>query len=287
MRSEPTLDEQLSALTPKALDAFSGIVIEGARHALADTANPLRLNFFSTAMRILFEHLMATLAPDEQVMQCPWFVAEKEDGMPTRRQRITFAIQGGLADVFVKDSLAIDVDPFRRRLIQAVDNLSRHVHSRRDTVTLDVAQQDTAARAAVEALGTFLEAYHQCRSTILDAIQEQLNDAAVNALISETIMEVDELASHHSLDEVDVDHTSVKAIGPSSILYRVEGSISVTLQWGSNSDLRRGDGIEVDHSFRFHCDLEVPLDDPWDLSLAETLYAVDTGKWRDALTSDE
>ncbi len=91
------------------------------------------------------------------------------------------------------------------------------------------------------------------------------------------------LASHHSLNEVDVDHTSVKAIGPSSVLYRVEGSISVTLQWGSNS----GDGIEVDHSFRFHCDLEVPLDDPWALSLAETLYAVDTGKWRDAMTSDE
>jgi len=96
-----------------------------------------------------------------------------------------------------------------------------------------------------------------------------------------SFMEVDELATHHSLDEVYVHQTSVKAIGPNSIIYRAEGSISLILQWGSNSDVRRGDGVEVGQSFPFHCDIEVPLDDPWDLSLAETVYSVDTSNWRD------
>jgi Predicted pPIWI-associating nuclease len=94
-------------------------------------------------------------------------------------------------------------------------------------------------------------------------------------------MEVDDLASHWSLDEVYVDQTSVKVIGPNSITYRAEGSIDVTLQWGSNSDVRRGDGIEMGQSFPFHCDVEVSLIDPWDLTLAEVVYHVDTSKWRD------
>jgi hypothetical protein len=72
-----TLDDQLSALLPKAIDPFSRSAIEGAQHALVDTANPLRLNFFCTAMRILFEHMIGTLAPVDQVIKTEWFVAER------------------------------------------------------------------------------------------------------------------------------------------------------------------------------------------------------------------
>ena len=35
-------EEHLSALTPKVVDAFSRLAIDGARHALADSANPLQ-----------------------------------------------------------------------------------------------------------------------------------------------------------------------------------------------------------------------------------------------------
>jgi hypothetical protein len=281
MAGTPTLDDQLSALKSKALDAFSVSVLEGARHALADRGNPLRLNFFSTALRILFEHMMVALAADERVIQSDWFKPEKADGKPTRGQRIVFAIQGGLSDEFAKNVLGIDVAPLRKRLLAAVDYLSKHVHGREDTIIAEVSEQDAAARTAVEALQNFLETYHECRSAISEPIQERLNDATVDALIAETILEVDELATHHSVKEVYVGETKVHAIGPSSIIYRATGSLSVILQWGSNSDVRRGDGAELGESFPFHCDIEVPLADPWDLRNAETMYAADTSRWRD------
>ncbi len=66
--SKSSLDEQLIALKHKVFDTFSRLAIEGAQHALATTDNPLRLNFFSTAMRILFEPMMDPLAPAEQVI---------------------------------------------------------------------------------------------------------------------------------------------------------------------------------------------------------------------------
>lgn len=91
----PWLNDQLAALKPKAIDDFSRTTITGAQLALADVANPLRLNFFSTAMRILFEHMMGTLAPVDQVVQTEWFVSEREGNAPTRGQRIVLPSRAG------------------------------------------------------------------------------------------------------------------------------------------------------------------------------------------------
>jgi hypothetical protein len=74
------LVEQLGALRKQAIDDFSRLALDGARRALIDSENPLRLNFFSAAMRILFEHMMGTLAPIDEVKKSGWFVAQKEDG---------------------------------------------------------------------------------------------------------------------------------------------------------------------------------------------------------------
>jgi hypothetical protein len=287
MGTAAPLDVLVVGLGEKVMDDFSKQVVQGARHALADTENPLRLNFFSTAMRILFEHMMDTLAPIEEVKRSSWFKTERQDGAATRWQRAVFAIQGGLSDAFVNERLNVDPRPLRRRLLSAIDDLSKHVHGREDTILTDHAAQDTTARATVTAMVAFLDAIHDCRAAILDPIAEALDDAAVDALTSDSLQEVDELASHFSLEEVYVDRTVVHAIGADAITYRAAGSVSVILQWGSNSDLRRGDGAELDQSFPFICDIEVPLDDPWALDLAEATCSVDTSSWRDAMHPDE
>ena len=99
----------------------------------------------------------------------------------------------------------------------------------------------------------FLKTYHDCRLAILLPIQEALDIAAVEALLEETIQEIDELASHHSLDEIYVDRTSVKGSGSQKLTYEAEGTVDVTLQWGSNSDVRNGEGAEVSVQMRDRC----------------------------------
>jgi hypothetical protein len=89
--AQPTLDQKIGALKPKVPDEFSRDVLDGARHALADTENPLRYNCFSTAIRILLEHIMDTLAPNDEVPRSKWFTPETASGRPTRGQRIVFA----------------------------------------------------------------------------------------------------------------------------------------------------------------------------------------------------
>lgn len=287
MNMEATLDEMVAALRLKAIDRFSRWAIEGAQRALTDRQNPLRLNFFSTAMRILFEHVMDTLSPEDQVVSASWFQSERSDGKPTRWQRAIFAVQGGLAETFVKDELKVDLPPLRRRLLDTVDELSKHVHGRRNTIVRDQGEQDAIARTTVTAMGAFLDALHDCRAAVLTPIVEALDNAAIDALLSETLLDVDELASHYSLDNVDVESIAVHRIGSGSVTYRVTGSVEVTLQWGSNSDVWRGDGAELEQSFPFWCEFELPLDDLWELDLAEPTCGVDTSEWTDAMRPDE
>ena len=122
---------------------------------------------------------------------------------------------------------------------------------------------------------------------MLRPIAEALDGSAVNALLGETIMEIEDLAPHFSVDELYVDDICVEQIGADLITYRVTGSIEVTLQWRSNSDVRNDNGAEASQSFPFQCEFRLPVDDPWDLDPAEPKYIVDTSSWRDMMTPEE
>jgi hypothetical protein len=106
--SRPKLSTRVEDLRGKTDDQFSAWVIDGALRAFGSDDNPLRLNFFSTAMRILFEHIMDKRSPENEVVKTTWFKPERKDGKPTRGQRVTFAIQGGLGGSFVKQKLKIE-----------------------------------------------------------------------------------------------------------------------------------------------------------------------------------
>jgi Predicted pPIWI-associating nuclease len=183
--------------------------------------------------------------------------------------------------------LQIDTVPLRRRLLSTIDELSKHIHGRENTIIRDQSAQDAIAAATAAAMAEFLDVIRECRAAVLGPIAEALDDAAVNALITDTLGDVDEIASHYSLDDVYVGNAVVHSIGPDNIIYRVTGSVAVTLQWGSNSDVRRGDGVELDQSFPFYCDIEVPLSEPWDLGFAEVTFGVDTQGWRERTGPDD
>jgi hypothetical protein len=200
--TESSLSEQFAALEAKAIDQFSRMAIEGARHALADCENPLRLNFFSNAMRIMFEHMTDTLSPTDMVSRSSWFTVEREDGKPTRKQCIVFAIQGGFSDAFMTDELHVDPLPLRHRLVTMFKVLSEQVHAGENTIIQSLSDQNLKACSILAAMAEFLDAVHECRAAVLRPVAEALDQAAVEVAVSEAIQEVDELAGHYCLDEV-------------------------------------------------------------------------------------
>ncbi|MGQ3230501.1 MAG: hypothetical protein ACT6R2_16615 [Blastomonas fulva] len=282
--SPETIMEKMEDL---AVDDFSLRVIRGAGRVLADRENPLRLNLFAAASRMLLEHLMGTLAPIEQVEACWWYAPQPDTFKPTRAQRIRFCLRGGLSDEFVRDELSIDPKPMEASLVRAYSELSKHVHGRFETVVDDPAEQDAEAKKIVIAIGAFLSGYWDARTQLLDPLAESLDSEAVDALLSETILNVDELASHHSVEDVYVHETKIESIGAEWVRYRTTGSVDVVLQWGSNSDLRNGDGAESEQTFPFVCTFEVPVERPHDITDAEVQWGVDTSSWTDLFNNDE
>jgi Predicted pPIWI-associating nuclease len=284
---DQTLDEEIVALKTRAADEFSESCLEGARRALADHGNPLRLNFFAAAMRMLFERLLDTLAPIDEVVRAGWFKSEQKSGRPTRSQRIVYAIQGGLSETFMAQELHVDPHPLRKRLLEAFDECSTRVHEREHNVIAEPDKQEVVAEAILATYKSLFDTIRDCRAAVIEPIVEALDEAAVDALLTETILEVDELATHHSVQEVYVDNTKVQTIGPDTITYRSTGSVDVVLQFGSDSDLRNDMGAEIEQTFPFVCDITIPLSEPWNLEWAEPRYGVDVSKWRDAMRPDD
>ncbi|MFN3625986.1 MAG: hypothetical protein ACK4TP_18275 [Hyphomicrobium sp.] len=273
------LADRLMMLAPLAPDDFFRNTLEGAASVLRDVANPLRLNLFSTAIRMLFEHVMGALAPDADVEACRWYAPAKGQDKPVRAQRIRYWLQGGLEDKWLKDELGLETEPLRKRLLEAFNGLSKHVHGRAQTLVRDPGEQEAEAAATVAAVEELFHAYHDCRTALIEPLVEELDKAAIDDLLSQTILSIDELASHHTIEEIYTERTHVALIGPGFVRYRATGSVSVTLQWGSNSDMRRGDGAELDESFPFECLFDVPLDDPRDLERVVVVSGVDTSSW--------
>lgn len=123
------LSSQIDRIRPALAKGFESDVFEAAMRNLSDLANPLRFNNFSYAARETVRHVLYRMAPDPHVMACCWYRKERgQQGGVTRRQRAYYAVQGGLSDEFVKQSLDLDTDEMISTLLERIDSLSKFTH---------------------------------------------------------------------------------------------------------------------------------------------------------------
>jgi hypothetical protein len=267
---------------------FEANLYKAATDNLKDHSNPLRLSNYAYSARELSRHLLHRLAPDEEVRACVWYKSDPaRPGQVTRAQRAQYAIQGGLSEDYVRDVLIVDIDDIKRSLAKAIDNLSKFTHIEESVFGLPSHVVDAYVASTEEALNDLCETIHTCRKELLDALSEKIDDAIVDATLRETILEIDELATHHSIEEVYTDDVKVVRISADRIQLLAEGSIGVELQWGSGSDRARGDGAEISESFPFSCSLSCPVDDPDNVEADEDSLSVDTSSWRFGPDDDE
>lgn len=195
-------------------------------------------------------------------------------------------IQGGLTDRYVRIELGLDLDHLRRQLRETFDALHQATHVRPKTVVGDTQAVETFARASLGALAALIAAIEHCRLEMMTAITDAAVDEATSEILRETIQTIDELASHHSIEEVYVDDVKTVKIDAHFVWYRATGTIGAELQWGSNSDLRRGEGATLSHSFPFTCDIPASIHDPKVFETSMIDLRVHDGGWRDRIMED-
>jgi hypothetical protein len=259
-----------------------------AHRNLIDSENNLRLNNFAYAMRELMRHVLHRLAPTESVVQCPWYHNKiDKPNVVTRRQRAHFAVQGGLSDVYVQDVLHLETESIHRSLVQAIDGLSKLTHI--EETVFGLSDADVAAHVQVteDAVAALCSEIYSCRQQIITALWEQIDGTVIDEVLRETLQAIDEITAHYSIEEVYTHRVEIIEIAHDEIVFSATGSIATELQWGSNSDIRRGDGAVLSKSFPFTCYLRSPVDDPTQVEAREDGLLVDTRSWGDGYYGDD
>jgi hypothetical protein len=88
-----------------------------------------------------------------------------------------------------------------------------------------------------------------------------------------------ELSTHQSIDYIYSDGGHVEHIGPKSLTIHVTGHLECELQYGSGSDMRRGDGATISESFPFSGTIDVKFKAPLGSVIAVENLNVDTSSW--------
>ncbi|GAA0574698.1 hypothetical protein GCM10009416_11750 [Craurococcus roseus] len=278
----------MTAIPPKLaalpLVDFEKTVLSGCLRVVEDEDNPVRLNFFAAGVREIFGHVLHRLAPDREVSACSWFKQEPTTKGPTRKQRAKYATQGGLSDGFIEEA-GIDVSHLHDEAIHAVDRLSKFTHIRPGVVVTDQAQIEAFVGDALAALEGLFASFEQCRKQVVEAVFDHIDEEVVSALISDTILSLDELASHHSVEEVCAEEMRVTGITHEAVTFAIAGTVGVELQWGSNSDVRRGDGAVMERGFPFSVTMLSPVDDI--TRFQDVDCSVDTSGWWEGYYDEE
>ncbi len=262
---------------------FERSLFKASLRNLEDTYNPLRLNNYSYSMRELTRHVLHRLAPDNNVVACCWYKNEtsKKHGI-TRKQRAIYAVQGGLTDTYVEKFLGLEVDDIHVMLIRAIKGLNKFTHIEPKIFDLPSEHINNLVTETTEAVYHFLSTVFECRAAIIDKLWERIDSAVIDETLRETIIAIDELASHSYINEVYTGPVTITEIDHKEIKFLAKGVIDCELQWGSNSDVRKGDGAVLTQSFPYQCELGSPVDLPEEVEVKEDSFGVDTSSWVDS-----
>lgn len=262
-------DDPFSALASALPDDFSRTLLASAIETL-DSPNALRAHHFASTVRELVSHVLHTLAPDDQVKNASWY--KEEVDKPTRRQRATYAVQGGMPDAVV-DALGVHRADMQTELGDAFEALNKYTHVREGNLLISQEEIDVFAVQAKDAVVAFFVTIADLRTALADTAIHELGTEIFEKFIETSVDNLDTLSGQTHVEGIEVDQAEIASIGLHFIRYRVEGTVYVELNWG-----RGDDGASTSDSYPFTCDVEGSVDNIKEFSNVSNIQ-VDNPSW--------
>lgn len=271
---------------------FEVDLFEASLVSLHDKGNKLRLNNFAYSIRELSRHFLNSLSPEDKVKNCEWYEPEvrgkgekkMESDKPTRRDKIRYAIQGGLSDELL-DKLGYDLakqEDSINSVLDIIKELSKYTHIEPEVFDIDDKVVEERSRIILGTFARFVETISECKKKVQDSLDCVITGHINQDSIGFEFVNLSELAPHYSLDEIYVDKYKVTDVDDQHITVEVSGSIGVTLEWGSRSERAIGDGLDIDKSFPFQTTIIYEIDNSFPLCNFEVeQFDADTSEWWD------
>ena len=251
---------------------FQRDVFAAALKSFEQLDNPLRLNNFATGLRELSRILLSDLAPNESIKACGWYQREfNKDGTPTitRAQRVKYAVQAGLLDDFVQGTLLVDVEETITEFTQLIKRFNEHTHITESTFGTRKTAAKELANQSLEFFISLFETIDECRQQVLTELESHVRDAVTEELMSTSVDALDEIATHHTVHGAEIEDLHIKLMDSDTLVFKAKGFVDCELQYGSDGDFSRGDGVRVDDSYPLTCELVANISTPLKLEVQQ------------------
>ncbi|WP_338656115.1 hypothetical protein [Sporosarcina psychrophila] len=263
----------------KNLELFEVQLFEASLGNLKIKEDPLRYNNFAYSFRELTRHILKRLAPDAEVKNCQWYVEEQE--VITRINRMKYAVQGGLTSEFLQDELLVNTPQITKAFKKVIDKLSKYTHIEENSFNIDASIGDIMVENSLKALADFLDTIELYKEDIKRAYIKRVYQSIIEAITSDTINEIDILATNYSIDEIYIEDVYIDSINSSLLLVNIAGIVDVEHQYGSNRDFRNGDGVRMIMSHPFNVELQIDVITPLEIDIEIDDIKVDNSGFYD------
>jgi hypothetical protein len=257
------------------------ILLDGAVLSFDHAANPARFINTGNLLRELLRELFKAISPDENITQCRWYTPHPKSGV-TRRHRTLFAVYSYLDPSYFPEDFVADVEGLADAVIGQVRVLSSFAHPTAETVATAEAAAVAAFNNALELFLELFDAIDAGRAHVLEALKADLEQHLPELFTNEFFDDLDMLSTHTRPQDADGIEVGIVQITEEAIKFVGAGRVYCDLQYGSDGDCRRGDGVEWKDSFPFTFSGEAPIDEPRRVSVEPADVSVDTSSYFDA-----
>lgn len=274
-----TLEQRLSAKL-KDRSAHLQQILQGALDSYRDAKNPLRFTNSANGLRELMREFLALTAPDADLKKASWFVPdETSDTGVTRAHRLRYAIYGALPKESYSSKFVAEADKIGKELLGLIGKLSKYTH-----VTAEILDKQEADAAPILAgvLQRFLqliEAVRTGRDLVMDGLTVEIQERLDYLFREYTFDELDTLSTHTRPDFPENIEVKIERFDNEWIYFTGTGIINVDLQYGSDGDVDRGDGLECSDAYPFKFAGKAPTSDPEKIEIDGRSVDVDTSSF--------
>jgi len=170
------MEEGNNKIQPNLINDFERELREASFTNLSDKSNKLRFNNFAYSLRELSRHILKRLSPDDEVLKCQWYknlIENRENGI-TRSQRVKYAVQGGISDQYITNTLGIDVAKLNKEWKKTIDRLSKYTHVNPDSFNLPDEKVNEYSQSACDCFESLFLQINDSRKLILEKLREHL-----------------------------------------------------------------------------------------------------------------
>lgn len=225
--------------------------------------NLLKFNFFALGIREIISLFLNNNSDINGIKKCSWYKQyeynEKARDEVTTKQKLAYIFSGGI-DIDIDDiikNLKINIKDKIDSLEKMYRGLNKYTHINKILSEENILNE---SKEILSILEKFLTEFNSFRK-VCKKYEERIYCLVDEKITIDTLSEFYEIATHYYDPMISYYKISKINFTNDKMLIKVKGNINSKIQYGSDGDCRRGDGVIDGVEFPFEAIIELNTTD--------------------------